>query len=506
MTKEIRILPFDEHNQRLLSNVHPPGWKNPKPKKKYHLVVIGAGTAGLVTAAGAAGLGARVALIEKNLLGGDCLNVGCVPSKGVISAARSWEEARRSAREFGGPPVSGDGDFAAAMERMRRLRASISPHDSARRFAEMGIDVFLGEGKFVDKRTIEVDGTHLRFRRAAIATGARPLVPPIPGLKEVNPLTNETIFELTELPKRLLVMGGGPIGAEMAQAFARFGADVTVIDMAPHVLPRDDRDAAAIVQRSMERDGVKMILGAKVTGAQKEGGGVVLTYESSSGESGTAAGDRVLVSVGRAANVNNLNLEAAGVEYDKRGIRVNDRMQSSNGKVFAVGDCASDYKFTHAADAQARLVIQNALFFGRKKASALTIPWATYTSPEVAHVGCFVDELREMDDRVQTITVKLSEVDRAVLEGDTEGFVRIHLKSGSDEILAATVVAPNAGDLIAQLSQAMALDVGLGTLANVIHPYPTEAEAIRKAADQYNRTRLTPLVKRIFGWWFRIFG
>ena len=494
------IEPRDEHNLRLIANVHPPDWVNPEPAERYHLVVIGAGTAGLVSAAGAAGLGAKVALIERHLMGGDCLNVGCVPSKGVIRASRAWQEARDAAERFGGPRAEGAGDFGAAMERMRRLRAGISVHDSAARFRGLGVDVFLGDGRFVGPDAVEVGGKRLRFRRAVIATGGRAAVPPIPGLAEAGCLTNETIFNLTELPARLVVLGAGPIGCEMAQTFARFGSGVTLLDMESHVLVREDADAAEVVQKALQRDGVQLELGVKVLEGRR--GALVIEAQEQRKE---ILADEILVAAGRAPNIENLGLEAAGVKYNKRGVEVDDNLRTSNKNVFACGDVASSLQFTHLADAQARIVIQNALFFGRLKASALTIPWCTYTSPEIAHVGLYEKDAKERGIAVDTLTVPLSSVDRAILDGADEGFLRVHLEKGKDRILGATLVADHAGDMIGELCLAITHGIGLGKIASVIHPYPTQGEVIKKAADQWRRTRLTPGVKKLFERWFRVF-
>ncbi|HWN43504.1 MAG TPA: mercuric reductase [Thermoanaerobaculia bacterium] len=493
------IEPRDEHNLRLIANVHPPDWVNPEPAERYHMVVIGAGTAGLVSAAGAAGLGARVAIIERHLMGGDCLNVGCVPSKGVIRASRAWQEARHAAERFGGPAVDpqSKGDFGAAMERMRRLRAGISVHDSAARFRSLGIDVFLGDGKFVGPDTIEVGGKRLRFRRAVIATGARAALPPIPGLVEAGYLTNETIFNLTELPARLVVIGGGPIGCELAQTFARFGSQVTLLDKDGHVLIREDADAAEVVQQAMRRDGVRFEFHTKILEARP---GVVVIE----GHREIAA-DKILVAAGRAPNIEGLGLEAAGVKYTNRGVEVDDNLRTSNKNVFACGDVATRYQFTHIADAQARIVIQNALFFGRSKASTLTIPWCTYTTPEIAHVGLYEKDAKERGIAVDTLTVPLSSVDRAILDGADEGFLRVHLEKGKDRILGATLVADHAGDMIGEFCLAITQGIGLGKIAGVIHPYPTQGEVIKKAADQWRRTKLTPGVKKLFERWFRVF-
>lgn len=499
-----RLAPMDEHNRTLVSNVHPTEWVNPEPAERYHLVVVGAGTAGLISAVGAAGLGARVALVERSLMGGDCLNVGCVPSKGVIRAARAWHDVRRGAELFGAPAAAGEGDFAFAMERMRRLRAGISKHDSARRFSDLGVDVFLGEGRFVAADAVEVGGDRLHFRRAVVATGGRAWAPPIPGLEEAGYLTNETLFNLTELPARMAIIGGGPIGCEMAQTFARFGSRVTVIDKADHVLSREDADAAAIVQEALVRDGVELVLGADVDRVEAAGG-VKTVHLRQGSEARTVQAEQLLVAAGRRPNVEGLGLEAAGVEYGKRGVQVDDRLQTTNSRVFACGDVASKYQFTHTADAQARIVIQNALFFGRKKASDLVIPWCTYTSPEIAHVGMYEKDAREKGLEVDTLTVPM-EVDRAVLDGASEGFLRVHLKKGSDEILGATLVSEHAGDQLAELYLAVTHGIGLGKIADVIHPYPTQVEVIKRAADQWKRGKLTPFVQKVFDFWFRLFS
>ena len=494
------VQPWDEHNQKLVANVHPPDWKNPTPAPRYNLVVLGAGTAGLVTTAGAAGLGAKVALIEKHWMGGDCLNVGCVPSKTLIRSARAAHEARTAAR-FGVRVSNVEVDFATVMERVRSIRASISPHDSAKRFSELGIDVFLGEGRFVDSETVEVDGSRLRFKRAVIATGARAVQPDIPGLREAGFLTNETVFNLTSLPPRLAVIGGGPIGCELAQAFQRLGARVTLFHNKAHLLDREDADAARVVQEQFLREGIQLVLGAKVARVERRSVEKVIHFETTAGLSSLIV-DEILAGAGRAPNVEGMNLEGIGVEFDrKRGVRVDDQMRTTNARVFAAGDVCMNWKFTHAADFAARIVIQNTLFMGRKKLSALTMPWATYTEPEIAHVGLYEHDAMERGVVLDTYAQPFEKVDRAIADGETEGFVKIHARSGSDEILGATIVGPHAGDMISEISVAMAGKVGLGKIASVIHPYPTVAESIRKCGDSYNRTRLTPTVKKMFERW-----
>ncbi len=494
------VEPLDAPNRELLANVRPDGWTNPEPDGVYDLVVIGAGTAGLVSAAGAAGLGARVALIERNMLGGDCLNVGCVPSKGVIRAARVVGEIARGER-LGVHVTDHRVDFAQVMERMRRKRADISPNDSVERFAGLGISVFLGQARFESPRTVSVGGHTLRFRRAVIATGGRASAPPIPGLADGPHLTNETLFNLTERPSRLLVIGAGPIGCEMAQAFSRLGSEVTVVSLDPQVLPREDPDAAAIVGRQLERDGVRLELGAKLQrvdyGAQ---GTVTLRYERD-GQPGEVTGDRLLVAVGRAPNLEGLNLEAAGVKFSRVGVTVDDRLQTANRRIYAAGDVCSVYKFTHAADAMARIVIQNALFFGRKRVSSLVIPWCTYTDPEVAHVGMYARDAQEKGVKLETLTIELSEVDRAILDEEAEGFVRVHHEGG--RLLGCTIVAGHAGNMIGEASYVITHGGSLSDVSATIHPYPTQLEALKKAGDAYRRSLLTPTVRRWFDRYLR---
>lgn len=491
-----------DHDGALRALVHPPEWVNPEPAPRYNLVVVGAGTAGLVAAAGAAGLGAKVALVERHRLGGDCLNTGCVPSKGLIAAARRAADVR-DAGAFGVRVPDGVlVDFGAVMERMRRLRASIARNDAASRFRDLGVDVFLGAGRFVGPDTLTVGHATLRFAKAVVATGARASAPPIPGLDATPYLTNETLFDLGELPPRLLVIGAGPIGCEMAQCFARFGSAVTLVELGEHVLPREERRAAELVQDALRRDGVELALRSKTVRVEARGNERVAVLECD-GVTHEVRADALLVAVGRAPNVEGLGLEAAGVRFDRRtGVVVDDRLRTANPAVFAAGDVASRWQFTHTADFLARIVIQNALFPGPKaKASALTVPWCTYTDPEVAHVGLDERGAAERGLEVQRFEVDLADVDRAILEGEIAGYVSILTERGKGRIVGATIVARHAGDLISEITLAMKGGVGLGTLAATIHPYPTQAEAIRRAGDLYQRTRLTPLVARLLERW-----
>jgi pyruvate/2-oxoglutarate dehydrogenase complex dihydrolipoamide dehydrogenase (E3) component len=491
----------DHYNRLLLSHVRPESWANPRPAGKYNLVVIGAGTAGLVSAAGASGLGAKVALIERNLMGGDCLNFGCVPSKALIRASSVRNEIGSAAR-FG---INQSGactvDFERVMERIRRLRSEISHHDSVQRFQQLGIDVFLGEGRFAGRNKIEVEGKLLKFSKAVIATGARPAVPKIPGLTEAGFLNNETIFDLTTQPASMAIIGGGPIGCELAQAFARLGTRVTIIEINQQLLPREDPEAVEILKDSLERDKIDVRLGSRVTEVILSRPGVRKLMITSNEKKESLEVDQIFVGVGRIPNVENLGLESAGIDFDRRGIRVDDHLRTTNPSVFAAGDISLSNKFTHAADAAARIVIQNALFKGRKKVSRLMIPRCTYTSPEIAHVGLTVEEAREKGVRSNSFQTKFSDVDRAVLDGAKEGFVKIHVKKGTDRIIGATIVGRDAGNLISEITSAMVGGIGLGKMAEVIHPYPTTAEAIKKTADAFNRTRLTPRVKWVFDRW-----
>ncbi len=497
------IQPVDEYNRDLIANVHPLDWVNPQPAALYDLVVIGAGTAGLVVAAGAAGLGLglKVALIEKNLMGGDCLNVGCVPSKCVIRSSRVVADIRDAANFGINSPQNIDIDFAAVMERMRKIRAGISHHDSAERFRNLGVDVFLGSASFIDQNAIAVNNTKLLFKKAVIATGARAAHPQIAGLAEAGYLTNETVFSLTEQPKRLAVIGGGAIGCELAQAFQRLGCEVTLLHKNSHLLDREDADAAEIVQQVFLREGVNLILECAIAQVTKTSTGKIIHYQQN-GINHQIEVDEILVGAGRSPNVEGLNLEAAGVEYSKqRGVVVNDYLQTTNPLIFAAGDICMNWKFTHAADAAARIVIKNTLFspfgLGKSKLCDLVMPWVTYTDPEIAHVGLYAKEAKAQGLKTDEIKIPFSSVDRAIYDGETEGFVKILHQSGSDRILGATIVARHAGEMISEITLAIVSKQGLNTLSSVIHSYPTQADAIKKAADTYRKTLLTPLTQTI---------
>jgi pyruvate/2-oxoglutarate dehydrogenase complex dihydrolipoamide dehydrogenase (E3) component len=465
---------YEEGPRSTTDLVHPRDWPIPAPRGRYHLVVIGGGTAGLVSAVGAAQLGARVALVEKHLLGGDCLNYGCVPSKGIIREARAVA-AVREAGEFGVRVGDVSVDFRAAMLRMRRLQAQIAHNDSAERLRGLGVDVYLGRGRFVAPDAVEVGARRLEFERAIIATGGRAMTIPVPGLAEAGYLTNETVFALAELPPRLTVIGAGPIGCELAQTFQRFGSEVTIVSLDARVLPREEADAAAILDGRLRSEGIRLELGTKLVRVERDRTVVF--------DRGSVASDAILLAAGRAPGVDGLGLEAAGVGFGRQGVVVDDHLRTTNRRIFAAGDVASRYQFTHAADALARIALQNALFFGRKRQSALVVPWSTYTDPEIAHVGA--------NEGPNTFTVPFRELDRAILDGETDGFARIHA-DGRGRILGGTIVARHAGEMIGEIALAMTKRLGLGDLARTIHPYPTQAEALKKLGDAWMRTRLTP--------------
>jgi len=494
LTEPPTLLPADAHNAQLLDRVHPADWRNPVPAERYNLVVIGGGTAGLVAAMGAAGLGARVALVERHLLGGDCLNTGCVPSKALLSSGR-LAHAVRQARTHGVHASVDSVDFEATMARLRRLRAGIALHDSATRLHEAGVDVFLGNARFQDRDIVEVDGARLRFSRACIATGAEAARPPIEGIDDTPVVTHEQLFELTALPQRLLVVGAGPIGCELGQALARLGSEVTIVDQADRLVPVEEPEASDVLAASFTADGIATRLGQTVAAFERpapehpDGGFLARLSDGSA-----VPFDLCLLAVGRRPRTEGLGLEAAGVEAGPGGIVVDPQLCTSNRHIFAAGDCASRFRFTHAADALARIVVQNALFLGRKRHDALTIPWATYTDPEVAHVGMTWQEAAERDD-ILDLARPFEGCDRAICEGRTEGYLRAFCKRDGT-ILGATVVGEQAGDLIAFFTLAMTSGAGMKGLSASVFPYPTRAFEVHRLGDDWSRTRLSKPVSR----------
>ena len=480
--------PRDAAEHARLHQLRPDNWCNPTPAARYDLVILGGGTTGLVAAHAAAALGVTVALVERHLLGGNCLNIGCVPSKALIRTSRLYAEMR-NAEQFGAQsPADIRVDFAAVMQRMRDIRARLGRTSSVHELAAAGVDVFFGGARFIGSDALQLDGLTLRFRKALIATGAQPDTPSIDGLDAAGYFTNANVFDLTELPRRLLVIGGGPLGCEMAQAFSRFGARTTIVQHWPLFLPREERDAAQILSDAFERDGIEVRLNTEVVSVRVEDGAKLVDLVSD-GYHSTIAVDAILTGTGRVPSVDGLGLEAAGVNFDRdHGVHVDDFLRTSNRRIHAAGDVCLEHKFNDLADVTARMAVHNALRRGRQRLSALTIPWCTYTDPEVAHVGMYVRQARERDIPVKTFTILMHDVDRAVADSEETGFVKIHVREGSDRILGATIVARHAGEMIGEITLAMVAGIGLRTLSRVMHPYPTQAQAITMAADACRRS------------------
>ncbi len=474
--------PGDDDDRRWRELVFPRDYRNPEPRRKYHLVVIGAGPAGLVASIAAAGLGARVALVEKQAMGGDCLNVGCVPSKSLL------EFVRRN-------PNAG---FSEAFAWLRRVRSEIAEHDSVERYIESGVDVFLGAARFVGRHGVEVEGRCLAARRFLIATGARAELPPIPGLQDCDPLTSESFFDLVERPGRLAILGAGPVGCELAQGMARLGVEVHLFEMSGRVLPGAIAPASDAVASGLRSDGVRLHLGSKVTRVSSQGGRPTIHAPGDS-----IMADRVLVAAGRRANVEGLSLAAAGVELRDGRIAVDDKLRTTNRRIYAAGDVCSRLPFTHNADAQARVVVRNALFAPTASVRKLVVPQCTYTDPEVAEVGKTEAQLAEQGVPFDRYRLKFGELDRSRTAGGKDGFVELLTAKGSDTILGAAIVGHDAGEQIAPLCLAMANGLGLGAVGRAVLPYPTRAEYLRRLADQYARTRLTPRAERLLKSWFR---
>ena len=476
--------PGSDQDQRWRRLVYPADYRNPLPARRYHLIVIGAGPAGLVTAIAAAGLGARVALVEREAMGGDCLNVGCVPSKALLEFT-----AKRAHTDC----------FDAAFAWLREVRARIAEHDSVERYVAAGVDVFLGAARFLGGDTVQVEGVSLSARRIVIAAGARAAVPPIPGLAEARPLTNETVFDLSERPGRLAIVGGGPIGSELAQAFSRMNVEVHLFERADRVLALESREAGEIVTKALESSGVRLHLNASVASVERRGREVVVTANGIETKA-----DEVLVAAGRRANSDDLDLERAGVQTGPGGlIVVDDYLRTTNRRIYAAGDVCARLQFTHNADAHARIVVQNALFVPTATTRRLVIPHCTYTDPEVAQVGRSGIELEHDGSAFDTWRVAFGDLDRGRAQGDEQGFAEVLAAPNDGRILGATIVGRDAGEQLAAVCIAMTNGLRLGSLAKTVLPYPTRAEYLRRMADEFNRKRLTPSARRLLGAWFK---
>jgi pyruvate/2-oxoglutarate dehydrogenase complex dihydrolipoamide dehydrogenase (E3) component len=496
----MQLTPRDPHDEALLGQVAPADWSNPRPAARYNLVAIGGGTAGLVAAVGAAGLGGKAAIVEQRALGGDCLNFGCVPSKAIIRSARSAHEMTIAHGLGFRGPRDGTWDFAAVMERLRRVRAEISHQDSAQRLRSLGVDVFFGAARFTSRSTLDVGGQTIRFRRAVITTGSRAFAPQVAGLAELGYLTNETIFSLTQLPRTLVVLGAGPIGCELGQAFARLGSEVHLVNDRSGLLGKEDPEVGELLQARFAAEGIHLHLGWQAVRADRLGGAKALIIQRGD-QKQELIGDEILLAAGRRPIFDGLDLAAARIEANDDGPVVNDYLQTTNRRVYAAGDVCTTQRFTHAADAMARIVLQNALFLGRKKFSRLNIPRCTFTDPEVAHVGLTAAEARRQGVAIDSYRVGLEEVDRALLDGQTQGFAVVHTRQGTPRIVGGTIVAAHAGEMIGELTLMMNEKLPLGALAQTIHCYPTQVEVLKRIADKYQRARLTPRVARLLRTW-----
>ena len=468
----------------------------------YDMIVIGGGSAGLVTSAGAAGIGARVALIEQDRLGGECLWTGCVPSKALIACARAVRDAKTADR-FGVRAEGISVDFPRVMDRVRDVQRRIEPHDSPERFRSLGVDVIHGTARFVGHRSIRVDARTIDAKRVVIATGSKPAIPPIDGLEDTPYLTNETIFSLERQPGELLVIGGGAIGLELAQAFARLGTRVRVVESSPKLLPREDEELTELLARRLASEGVELMLGATVTRASRTAGGIRLDVRRADGTHTSLDGDTLLVATGRASSVASLETAQAGVETGKQGIVVDQQLRTTADGVWAAGDVTGGLRFTHVADYEARLVIRNAFFPFASKADYSVVPWVTFTEPELAHVGLTELEAREQHgDSIGVWRRPFRDVDRAIADDEVEGLVKL-ITDRRGRILGGHVLGHGAGSLIAEITLAMKQGISASALGNTIHAYPTYPEAIRHAAEGYNKSRLRGPVKKIAAWFAR---
>lgn len=466
--------------------------------KQYDIIAIGGGVGGLIVTSVASQLGLSVALIEREpKLGGDCLHYGCVPSKSLIKSAKVAHLMRRGG-DFGLSAHTPSVDLGQVTGRVQKIIDTIQVHDDPDRFRGYGADVFFGEASFVDPNTVDVKGERLRAKRFLIATGSRPVAPPVQGLAEAGFITNEQVFKLTELPKRLAVLGGGPIGIELAQAFHRLGAEVTVFEMAPQILIREDQDAAAELRRILEAEGLTIHTDAKVEKVEA-GGGVKRVSASGPGGRIEFDADEILVAAGRAPNVESLNLEAAGVRYSKRGIDVDDRLRTSRKHIYAVGDVNGALPFTHVAEYQAGIVISNAIFRFPKKVDYRVVPWATYSDPELARVGVTEQEARDQGIDPIVMRFDFKDVDRALAESETDGFVKLIGHKG--RLIGATILGPHGGELIHELVLAMQAKAKLSDISAAIHAYPTLSQVHRRAVNtHFGKALFSDRVKTVVKW------
>jgi pyruvate/2-oxoglutarate dehydrogenase complex dihydrolipoamide dehydrogenase (E3) component len=465
---------------------------------KPDLCVIGAGSGGLSAAAAAAQLGVEVVLVERHKMGGECLNSGCVPSKALLAAAKR-AQAMRDAHKFGIRPVEPDIDHRAVHKHIQGVIAAIAPNDSVERYTGMGVKVILAEARFKDRSTVVAGDSEIQARRFVIATGSAPLIPPIPGLDRIPYFTNETIFENAGFLRHLIIIGGGPIGLELAQAYRRLGSEVTVIE-ADTPLAKDDPEMRRPVLTRLEEEGVRILDHARLERLEVRGGGIRAVF-TKDGRAYSLDATHLLLAAGRRPNLDSLNLEAAGIKYDPDGIIVNAALKTSNRRVYAIGDAANGPRFTHVANYHAGLVIRNALFRIPVKADHLSIPWVTFTDPELAHVGLTEEGARKRHgNKIQVLRWPYNENDRAHAERETEGFLKVITTPGG-RILGASMAGHNAGELIQMWSLAMQKGIDIKAMASITAPYPTLAEINKRAAVMHFIPKLTsPLPRRIIGW------
>ncbi len=472
-----------------LSRVRPPEWRNPHPRQPYDLVIVGAGPAGLSSAEFARRQGQSVALVERGWLGGNSLNSGSIPSKAIIRAAQELSSLRDE-EDYGAVAFKQPStDFAAVMARMRRIRTRLAEYHSAERLRRQGIDLYFCNARFAAPNVLLAGDTPLSFKKAIIATGARPRPSDIPGLDRVGYFTSDSIFDLTELPARLGIIGGGPLGCELAQAFCRLGSHVIIVQNDPKFLPEVERDAAELLSMSMSRDGVETRLNTSVVGAHREGGAKYLDTVNDDVKYSIAV-DEVLLTIGRVRNVEDLGLDAADIDYDPaRGIYVDDFLRTTNADVYAAGDVCNWHHFTNVAELSARIAVQNAFGATIKRPDQSQIPWCTYCDPEIAHIGINVREASQRSIPIKSYTVMMQDVDRAITDGQDDGFVKLYVREGTDQILGATVVATRASELINEISVIISAGIGMRRLAAVLHTYPAQSDAIRLAAVAYLNDR-----------------
>lgn len=484
-------------DERFLRRVRPADWRNPTPHACYDFIVLGAGPAGLGAARAARARHHTVAIVECDRIGGNSLNEGSIPSKSLIRTGRAFE-ALVNSPQFGGPDgTEPTADLRVAMRRVRSIRSRIAEYSSVERLSGEGIDVFFGAAEFSGPRSVRLGSQELRFAKALIATGARPYTCAIPGLEEVGYLTSSTIFDIETLPRRLGIIGGGPLGCEMAQAFAHMGSHVTILQSGPKFLPREERDAAEILSLALSRSGVDTRLNTQVTRTRWENGEKWIDADFM-GSKYTVAVDEILLSAGRAANTQGLNLETAGVGCEPDGrIQVNDRFRTANPDVYAAGDVCMEHKFTNIAEASGRMAAVNALDGAEHRMSGMIVPWCTYCDPEIAHVGMNIWDAKLLSLKVKTFTVMMQDVDRAITDGRDDGFVKIHVREGTDEILGATIVASRASEMINEVAVIMHAKLGLRQVADILHTYPAQSDAIRLAARAFVNDQRTWLVSRV---------